>query len=104
MAAKKVSGKEILSLLQEGYVRYKKDKVEGSIGSVEEKLELNASELRTFLKHPKLANFRYKPVVALLDDFEDENELVDDFDNETAINDAENLISETEKIEEEVFA
>lgn len=81
MSVKQVSGKQILSLLQEGHPRYKKNVVEGGKTSVEEELDLTASQLKEYLKHPKLANFRYTaPAAVLVDDFETV-EMVDDFED-----------------------
>lgn len=84
MATKQISGKQILDLLQKGYVRYKKDITSDSPGSIEETLEISASNLREFLRHPKLANFRYKaPKIEFVDDFGPE--LIDDFDDNTPV-------------------
>lgn len=123
-----VSGKAILSLLQNGYVRYKKDRVEGSVGSVEEELNITAIQLKEYLKHPKLKNFRYVvPNPTFIDDFDAEapvmvsprsnvTTFVDDFASESAApiveevaevsaeEVLENIADDAELIEAELFS
>ena len=75
MAVKQQSGQEILDLLKQGYVRYKSDNDGTAIGSVEEFTGLSITDLKKYLKHPKLANFRLKvPSSVFIDDFTPEEE------------------------------
>ena len=87
MPIKKQSGQEILNLLKQGYVRFKKEDDGNGLGSVEEVTGLSPTSLKEIFRHPRLVNFRVKvPLYIFVDDFEpetDEEVLVDDFDDET---------------------
>lgn len=73
MAVKQQSGQQILDLLKQGYVRFKKEDDGNGLGSVEEVTGLSIADLKEYLKHPRLANIRVKvPTSIFIDDFESE--------------------------------
>lgn len=82
------SGQQILDLLRQGYVRYKRDDDGNGLGSIEEVTGLRPCSLKEVFKHPRLVNIPVKvPLYILVDDFEpeDENQEVDNDEAEEVV-------------------